>query len=292
QERLEHMIADSQAQLLVSQAALAGSLPESRIPAILLMEEEDGSAEIPTSQSVQVEPQDSAYLIYTSGSTGRPKGVLVSHGALAARAVSLAEMYGLGPQRRMLQFLSLSFDAAGEEIYPVLVSGAALVSLGDPAKILAGELLSRAGELGADCFHIPPSYWYQILQHLTAEGLRIPQHVELFITGGEGTSVENLAAWLRAAHHPLRFFNAYGPSEATITATVYEVTQDADAIERLSRIPVGRVLPGSSAYVLAWDGGIVPAGVPGELSFGGCLADGYLGRPDLTAERFVPDPFG
>ncbi|MEP7010065.1 MAG: amino acid adenylation domain-containing protein [Acidobacteriota bacterium] len=233
-----------------------------------------------------------AYLVYTSGSTGASKGILVSHRALASRILALVEVYGLVPGRRMLQFLSLSFDAVAEEIYPVLVSGGALVLLGDPATIPAGELLERAGNLGADSFHVPPSYWYQILEHLESNGRPVPEHVELFITGGESSSVEKLAAWRRASRHPSRFFNAYGPSEATITATAYAVPQDADEIAKLSRVPVGGVLPGSRAHVLGADGQPLPIGVPGELFLGGCLAIGYLAQPELTAEKFVPDPFG
>jgi len=289
-ERLEYMVADSRAELLVTQPALAAGLSESRLSVVFVEdEEEEATAGRPI---FRVDPLDSAYLVYTSGSTGLPKGILVSHGALATRIRSLAQIYGLGPGRRMLQFLSLSFDAVGEEIYPTLVSGAALVLLGDPAKIPPGELLARAGELGADCFHIPPSYWYQILEHLVAVDGRVPEHVELFITGGESTSTEKLAAWLRRARHQMRFFNAYGPSEATITATFHEVPENAETVGRLSRLPIGRVLPGSSAHVLGRDGGLLPVGVPGELCLGGCLADGYLGRPDLAAEKFVPDPFG
>jgi amino acid adenylation domain-containing protein len=291
-ERLELMIADSQANLLVTQRALAGGLLAGRIPLMLLEDEREADAERRSAWAGMAALEDPAYVVYTSGSTGRPKGILVSHGALATRVLALAETYGLGPGRRMLQFLSLSFDAVGEEIYPVLVSGGALVMLGDPAAIPPGELLDRAGELGADSFHVPPSYWYQILDHFAATGRNIPEHVELFLTGGESTLVDKLAAWLRASRHPHRFFNVYGPSEATISATVYQVPQDADAVARLSRLPIGRVVPYSAAYVLSPDGGQSPVGVPGELHLGDCLADGYLGRPDLTAERFVPNPVG
>jgi amino acid adenylation domain-containing protein len=291
-ERLAVMVSQSEAELWVSEPALAARLPGGRLPVVLLRGEGEEAPEPGGPALARAALEDSAYLVFTSGSTGLPKGILVSHRALATRALSLAATYGLGPGRRMLQFLSLSFDAIGEEIYPVLVSGAALVMLGDPAQIPAEELLDRAGALGADSFHVPPSYWYQILEHLVAAGREVPEHVELFITGGESSAPEKLAAWRRRTRHPSRFFNAYGPSEATITATVHELPQEAELLEGLSRLPIGRVLPGSSAFVLSEGLRPVPVGVSGELYLGGCLADGYLGQPALTAERFVPDPFG
>src|SRR5205085_3034765 len=182
------------------------------------------------------------YIAYTSGSTGTPKGVMVMHESLAARVAAMVGEYGLGPAHRMLQFVSLGFDAAAEEIFPALASGASLALRKDMTSVSAADLLAACEPSNVTALHIPPAYWSQIVDGLVASDRPVPRWVKLFITGGESVPPDKLLTWLRRAEHPSRFINAYGPTEATITATVYEAALDRGPECRRVRVPIGRPL--------------------------------------------------
>ena len=228
-----------------------------------------------------------AYVIYTSGSTGNPKGVMVERGALSAHCRAMGREYGLGPEDRVLQFGQYSADASLEQILPTLAAGGRLVMRGAelwPPLQLLHELTTRRVTVA----NLSPAHWYQAAQ----EWLRTGQGLEglelrLVILGGERLGVQTVRQWRDLGLPGARLLNAYGPTEATITATLGEAGQERDVIS------IGRPLPGRCVYILDQAGEPVPAGVAGELHIGGpLLARGYLNRPELTAERFVPDRLG
>ncbi|MEQ8784417.1 MAG: amino acid adenylation domain-containing protein [Roseibium album] len=230
-----------------------------------------------------VKPDDPAYIIYTSGSTGRPKGVIVSHKALSAHCQIIGEEYGLSPRDVVLQFASTSVDTALEQILPILTVGGRLElhpkDLQSPGAFLT--FLKKARVTVAD---LPPVYLSELLrswtmndEDLTALPLR------LLVVGGEAFTSDLLSRWKACDLPDRRLINAYGPTEATITALVYNVK--ADGFE--GSVPIGRPLPGTEIYILDQDGNPVPDGIIGELHIGGDrLADGYHNQPDLTAEKF------
>ncbi|MET8156122.1 amino acid adenylation domain-containing protein [Sphaerisporangium sp. NPDC005289] len=233
-----------------------------------------------------VEPGDPAYVIYTSGSTGRPKGVLVEHGALAGRVRWMREAYDLGPGDRVVQFASLSFDAHAEELYPALTAGASVLLLPDGAATLPDVLRTPAGR-DVTVLDLPTAYWHRLTEAL--DDLTWPERLRLVIIGGEQAHAAAVARWRDRFGDRVRLVNTYGPTEATVIATAAALGA-ADAGRRPS---IGRPIAGATAHVLGPHGEPVPPGVPGELYLGGAgLARGYLGRPALTADRFVPDPYG
>ncbi|MGW4637724.1 amino acid adenylation domain-containing protein [Sphaerisporangium sp. NPDC004334] len=233
-----------------------------------------------------VEPGDPAYVIYTSGSTGRPKGVLVEHGALAGRVRWMREAYGLAPGDRVVQFASLSFDAHAEELYPALTAGASVLLLPDGAATLPDVLRTPAGQ-DVTVLDLPTAYWHRLTEAL--DDLTWPERLRLVIIGGEQAHAAAVARWRDRFGDRVRLVNTYGPTEATVIATAAALGA-ADAGRRPS---IGRPIAGATAHVLGPHGEPVPPGVPGELYLGGAgLARGYLGRPALTADRFVPDPYG
>jgi amino acid adenylation domain-containing protein len=290
--RLAAMMADAQPAVVITQESLEDQLPAHWAQVVCVDLDRDAIAACSAADPARPAPPEAlAYVIYTSGSTGKPKGVMVPHAALASRVGALIDLYGIGPDDAVLQFVSVSFDAAAEEIFPALAAGARLELLANPAQTPPAVLLEECARRGVSVLHVPPAYLRQILEELRATGRPLPSWLRCLITGGEGLDVDSVTGWAHLNGHGARFFNAYGPAEATITCSAYEAPARAAELSRLPRLPIGRPLADTRIHVVDEALRPVPAGVPAELYVGGgALAWGYLGRPDLTAERFVPDP--
>ncbi len=222
-------------------------------------------------------PGSLAYLIYTSGSTGNPKPVGVMHAALAEHVLAAADLLELTERDRVLFFASPSFDVSLEELLPALVRGATVVLRG-PELWPPEDFSSIAAGLGLTVADLPTAYWRQWVR----ESPSSPPSLRLVTVGGEAMPGEEARLWQRSPLAGVRLLNAYGPTEAVVTAISHEVT---------GPVRLGRPFPGRSAFVLDIHGQLQPMGMAGELCLGGVLARGYPGRPDLTAERFVPDPW-
>ncbi|MDH7486311.1 MAG: amino acid adenylation domain-containing protein [Anaerolineae bacterium] len=240
----------------------------------------------------QVTAANLAYVIYTSGSTGIPKGVQIEHGSLLNYVHAAIEAFELGAQDRVLQFASISFDAAAEEIFPTLACGARLVLRNDAMLSSVSTFLETCREQGLTVLDLPTVYWHQMVSDMVSQNLALPPCLRLVIIGGEKALPERLLAWHQAVGTRVRLLNTYGPTEATIVATMWELpaTLGPDAAWR--EVPIGRPVANVQTYVLDPHLNPVPIGVPGELYIGGAgLARGYLHRPDLTAAAFIPHPF-
>jgi amino acid adenylation domain-containing protein len=234
-----------------------------------------------------VDPAAAAYIIFTSGSTGRPKGVAVSHASLADHCRAVIARYGLDETDRVLQFSAFSVDPSLEQILPALTVGATVVMRGNdiwtPAEL--GDAFTLHGVTVAD---LPPAYLVEVLMAWETAGYAPARTPRLLICGGEPLTPETVRLWRAGPLSVSRLINAYGPTEATITAIAHDVT-DADT----DVVPIGRPLPGTHVYVLDASGQPVPEGVPGELYIGGSrLALGYDGAEALSADRFPANPFG
>ncbi len=220
-----------------------------------------------------------AYLIYTSGSSGQPKGVVVSHRALVSHAAAVIQAYGLQASDRVLQFASLSFDVSIEEIVPTLAAGAQVVLRDDDVAESVLALLALVETRAITVLNLPTAFWHTCVEQMHLDQQRLPAGVRLLIVGGEKASYTELSHW-RRSHAALRWINAYGPTEATISCTTFELPPSPD-------VPIGRPLGHARVALIAPDGSLAPPGARGSLYLGGpCLADGYLGLPELTAERF------
>ena len=296
-ERLAFMVQDAGLAVLLTTAPLAAALstlpcPVRQLDSLSTTDADAAHDETTAHTSVRVLPDQLVYVIYTSGSTGRPKGVMVSNQALAARTLALCDLFALDRHDRQWQFLSPAFDASAQEIFPTLACGATLVIGRHARTSSAGETAHEIARAGASIWTLPTSYWHALVDELSAAGQALPESLRLITVGGEAMRAEKLAAFRQLARHPLRLINLYGPTEATILATAYEIPYATDDDRTLGRVPIGRPLPNVRGYILDAELRPVPAGIPGELHIGGAgLARGYLGRPELTAERFIPDPF-
>ena len=272
--RLRQVLDDAGPVLAITDRGDAGTLgPPDRIVSLeALLAESSGEDGISPDDAAT--GRDLAYVIYTSGSTGRPKGVCVEHGSVLALVAGQMAAFGIGPESCVLQFASLAFDASVSELFTALCTGASLRVASREALTVGPALLAVLRE-GVTVATLPPS----VLAVLPHEGLPLLATV---VSAGEPCPDAVLARWSAGR----RFVNAYGPTEATVCATV------CTAGEGVSGAAIGRPLPGVSTYVLDPRGRPVPLGMRGELHIGGSgVARGYLDRPDLTAERFVPDPY-
>ena len=288
-ERIAYMVADSRLRYMLSEAdCLPDMGPFDFIPLDLDSVLEEGAVH---NVARKIQAGQLAYVIYTSGSTGIPKGVMVEHGSIARHVAAMRRHYELDEEDRFLQFASLSFDAALEQVFCTLTSGACLV-LRDDAIWEPLELLEKMKQYGLTILNLPPAYWHQVAQ-VWAQLEALPDlPLRLVIIGGDVFHLETLRLWGQTRFRDARLLNAYGPTETTITSVMYEVPPNYLERQKGRPVPIGQALPGRTAYILNAYSQLVPVGVPGELYIGGpCLARGYLHRPELTEERFVPDPF-
>jgi amino acid adenylation domain-containing protein len=278
--RVDYMLRDAGVRLVVTRTALVGGLPAAEDRELVRLDEV-----WPAAVGLAAEPLpeladagSAAYVLYTSGSTGRPKGVVIEHRGLCTFTTWMSGVFGIGPGSRMLQFASLVFDLAEGEIFTALTRGATLVLVPEEITLSPPALSALIREQRCTYVGAAPA----MLGLVDADG-----HPELrgVLVGGEAFSGDLVNRW----NTPGRtFVNGYGPTEVTIGCCYYV----CDHITWRSSPPIGRAMPNRTAYLVdRWDNP-VPVGVPGELIVGGDgLARGYLGQPELTEQRFVPDPF-
>ncbi|MBV8695972.1 MAG: amino acid adenylation domain-containing protein, partial [Ktedonobacteraceae bacterium] len=281
QERLLYQLRDAQVRLVLTHAHVSERLVDSHLPVLCLHSEQEPFLQQPISQAEQrVQPQNLAYVIYTSGSTGRPKGTMITHQSLSNLVSWHLQSFGLAATDRTTQVAGLGFDASVWELWPALVAGATVTLLDDSAHLIAEQLARWLTEQASTISFVPTP-----LAELLLEQVWSPMcALRILLTGGDRLH--------RPPEHklPFQLINNYGPTEATVVATSGPV-QVAD--QASSRAPdIGRAIDNTQVYVLDERMQPVPIGVEGELYLGGVpLARGYLGRADLTAERFVPHPF-
>ena len=289
-ERKAFMLEDSAVPVLLTQSKLVEKLPPSSARVVCLDSDWSEIADyIEDNLSTRVKPEHLAYVIYTSGSTGKPKGVLIEHRSLVNYITSAIAQYQIQKSDRILQFASISFDASAEEIYPCLTSGATLVLRTDSMLDSFGEFLQKCRDWNLTVLSLPTAYWHELTARLSQKNLVFPRSLRLIIIGGEKALPERLKTWLLCVGQQVRLVNTYGPTEATVVATVHELS----AVDTtLKELPLGRPLANIQTYILDRNGQPVPVGIPGELHIGGAgLARGYLNQPNLTDERFIRNPF-
>ncbi|WP_310741398.1 non-ribosomal peptide synthetase [Microbispora sp. H10670] len=307
--RLGYVLADAGAALVVTSADLLDRLPDDVTPVYL---DDDRAPEPPAADGETGTPGDLAYVIYTSGTTGRPKGVAVQHHEVLVYLAGVRERLEVEPGSSFALLQSLAFDFGVTVFYLCLMTGGTLHLV--PSRTAGPELAEIFRRTGIDYLKITPSHLATLLASVSEANLpasgseaALPASGQpagagpadllprkLLLLGGEAAP-RGWAAELEATGR-CRVVNHYGPTEATVGVTTYDVARlpapDGPAEASVS-LPIGSPLPGARAYVLDERLRPVPAGVPGEVYLGGDrLARGYLNRPGLTADRFVPDPYG
>ncbi|MCY1013674.1 amino acid adenylation domain-containing protein [Nannocystis pusilla] len=281
QDRLAFMLADARPAVLLTQAHLRDSLPPQELAVVHL--DVPAWQHLPrTSPAVDVGPDHAIYVIYTSGSTGRPKGVLNTHRGLDNRLRWMQRTYGLSTSDAILQKTPLSFDVSGWELWWPLLEGARMVIAAPEGHKDPRYLAALIATAGVTVIHFVPS---MLGVFLAATEPRERASLRLVFASGEALPGHLRDAWYAGNRGELH--NLYGPTEAAI-----DVTSHACRPDESGPVPIGRPIDNTRTYVLDAALRPVAVGVAGELYLSGVqLARGYLGRPGLTAERFVPDPF-
>ncbi|WP_206955367.1 non-ribosomal peptide synthetase/type I polyketide synthase [Trinickia acidisoli] len=276
EERLAYMQDDAGLTLLLKRRGAAAQVSSAKIQQLCV--DTDAAAiadESAHNLDLSSKPTDLAYVIYTSGSTGRPKGVMLEHYGLSNMVHAQIAAFDIGPDSRVLQFASVSFDASVSEIFTALCAGAALC-LASKADIMPGSaLVNTIARHAVTVVTLPPS----VLALLQPEDVPTLRTVA---AAGEACSLEIVKRWA----HGRRFLNAYGPTEATVCATIAHLQPETQ------RVALGRPIANTRIYLLDAQLQPVPVGIAGEIHIAGMgLARGYLNREDLTAERFIANPF-
>lgn len=286
-DRLDFMIDDSGARIILTQSWLRDRLPAQE-PGLLICLDwicSTGSEELADAPPRNVQSANLAYVIYTSGSTGKPKGVMIEHGGLANYLICCAERYQVSFGTGALVHSTISFDLTITGLFLPLLVGRTVFLLPHGPGI--EPLISAWRRMrNLSLIKITPAH----LQLLSAqlEPHEASGRTRALIIGGESLSAENVAFWLKHAPDTM-LINEYGPTETVVGCCIYQVPRQGSGA---GPVPIGRPLADTQLHILDANGSSVPAGAAGELYIGGAgVARGYLNRPDLTRERFLPDPF-
>lgn len=276
-DRKAYMIDDSAVSVILTQKNIAETLPHNSATVLSLDSEWDQIAVKSTeTPNVHVDAENLSYVIYTSGSTGKPKGTLLPHRGLCNLHRAQRAAFNIEPTHRVLQFAPLSFDASVWETVMGLLNGACMVYTSQESLTTGQGLRDVINEQKVNVVTLPPS----VLSVVPRDEL---PSLKTIVTAGEACSLELVKQWGEGR----QYVNAYGPTETTVCASYYETSPDDTKAP-----PIGTALQNFQLYILDKNWSPVPIGVPGELCVGGVgLARGYLHRPDLTADKFIPNPF-
>jgi amino acid adenylation domain-containing protein len=298
-DRLAYTVGDAAARVLLTTSDLRERLPEleraggatSPVWACIdvILDDPAGAPASRENPAVPVHPSNMAYVIYTSGSTGRPKGTMVSHGSLANAFRAWEDVYGLRSIKSHLQMASLSFDVCTGDIVRALCSGATLVIAPQQLLFAPARLCQLMREEQVQAAEFVPVVLRDVIRYLECAGESL-DFMRLVVAGSDGWYNHEYLKVRDLCGPATRVVNSYGLTETTIDSTWFEGTPGDLAGDGM--VPIGRAFPNTGILLLDRDMQLVPAGTPGEIVIAGeGLARGYLGRPDLTAARFVPHPF-
>lgn len=289
-DRLGYMLTDAAPVVVLTREAHRTTLPHIECPLLVIdepaLEARLAAApiEAPAPRRAGLTPRHLAYVIYTSGSTGRPKGVMVEHRSVVSLVIG--NIYAdIGPHDVMAHCSNPTFDAATWEIWGALLNGARMVIVPQGGTLDPEGFGRTLAEGGVTALYLTVALFNAYLEKLGPLFARL----RYLILGGDALSPTRIVELIRGGHAPAHLVNGYGPTETTTFAITHEIGPD---VLGLRSVPIGRPIANTSIYILDRYGAPVPTGIAGEIHIGGVgVARGYLGRAELTAERFIEDPF-
>jgi amino acid adenylation domain-containing protein len=291
ESRLAYILSDSNTRFVIAHSSLSNELLQN-VDELIWLDKLSAVTEPLKSAKNLVNSRLGAYLIYTSGSTGTPKGTLISHEAFVGHCLGIQQDYQLKSEDRVLLFAPFNFDPSLEQLFPTLISGATVVIREQDVWNIT-DVAKKIDELALNVVNFPTAYWHLLVQEWENQQdiAILTKELRLVICGGDKMLKEMVKRWQALQLDAISLLNAYGPTEATVTTTTAELSQTVDVSDS-GEIPIGRPLANRKLYILDDALRLIPIGCEGELYIGGSsLATEYLNQPELTAERFIPDPF-
>ena len=286
-ERLQFMLEDTKASILLTQSSLQGQFTD-YTGTVLTLDKVDVAKQSTANPAVNNQPSDLAYVIYTSGSAGKPKGVMVEQRSVINLLSDFQRRKSLGAAMACGLWTSISFDVSVYELFASLLYGGSLHVLGEELRADADKLLEYLAQQRISSIYLPPFLLSALAERITKTPLAFA--LSRLLVGVEPIKEELLQSIAQRVPG-LQIINGYGPTETTVCATLYNIGLQKRA--RSSNTPIGRPVTNTCLYILDGQLQAVPVGVSGELYIGGVgVARGYLNRPELTAEKFIPNPFG
>jgi amino acid adenylation domain-containing protein len=291
-ERRLSKLQNAQVTLIVTQAHLQNDFAEVSANLVCLNTDWSKISQHSTEDLYSsVSAENLAYVIYTSGSTGEPKGVTITHRGMVNHSLAMSKIFELTSEDRVLQFCNISFDITVEEIFPTLMSGGTVVLPSPEIYTSTTAFLKYIDRETVTIINLPTAFWHELVNGVSLLNQPLPDHLRLVVVGGEKVSKSTYLKWRSLIGDSPRWLNTYGPTEATVTTTVYDPSGSKD-LHPDAEIPIGRAISNLQTYVLDRNLKLSPIGVAGELYIGGVgLSRGYLNRPDISAKRFISNPF-
>ncbi|MDZ7959045.1 MAG: amino acid adenylation domain-containing protein [Aulosira sp. DedQUE10] len=292
QDSLAFILEDAQVSLLLTQSSLVEKLPEHQAQ-VICTDTDFNSIALHGNDNLpcQVTDQTLACVMYVSGANGKPNGVGITHRNLVTHSLAISETWELTQSDRLLLILSISCDTFIESLFPSWITGATAIL--QPQEMQStGQFLPFIAQQQITVVNLATSFWYQLLKEPSVSPQTLPASLRLVMVGGEKVSRNAYLTWVEKVGKQVRWLNAYGTLETTLTATVYDPETATEASQTRSEIPLGRAIANTQVYILDQRSQPVPIGVTGEIYISGVgVAQGYLNRLDLTSEKFIPNPF-
>jgi aspartate racemase len=289
-DRLNYILEDSGVAAVLTQADLLDRLPSKKIHQLILNQWEDFIDQSESNPLSGAGPKHAAYVIYTSGSTGEPKGVTIEHHSLLNFTEWAREDWEIGPNDRVLQFTSMSWDTHIEEIFPTLCSGGTLVLRTDTMIDTFQGFIEFIQKEEISVINLPTPYWHELTDAIEYQKLSIPPSIRLVIIGGDRANHHRVASWLKNLHPDVRLVNTYGLTECACIVTQIDLTTEFNPDREV--VPIGKPINNAQIYVLDQHMKPIPVGLPGELWIGGAgIARDYINKPQLTKDVFHQNPY-
>ena len=290
ESRRKYILEDASVEITLTESALLETIEQAGQQICLDAEADTLEAQPKENLDLAIAPKQLAYVIYTSGSTGNPKGVMAHHRGLVNYSLALAEAIDLTSADRMLQFSTMSFDFIVSEVYPTLAVGGALVLRSDEMVTSTKNFLDFITRTEVSVIQFTTAFWHELVSGIDRLGVKLPDTLRVVLFGGEKASLALCKQWVEKVGDTPRLFNAYGPTEATVITTLYDV--NAENYDGSFDLPIGRAVRNAQTYVLDEDLQPVEPGAAGELHIGGPgVTLGYMNLPEKTAKVFVDSPF-